>query len=202
MSQNPLLILLMIGAGVYIGWLWWEDMQSALREKVNPQALPGAVPTNRKAIIIACLGSLLLLAGETFGEYQLGVVAEQSHITVLFALNTLVAPIIEEIIFRGYMVINNRGRAIRWIGIVLASAIFAMLHPFLWVWDDGLVLTLTTKGAFSTIAAFTFSLWFYRVRFNRWNPSHSLLPCFAAHATKNLGVIMIKAAQGFLTGIW
>jgi hypothetical protein len=40
------------------------------------------------------------------------------------------------------------------------------------------------------------------VRFYRWNPAHSLLPCIAAHAAKNLGVIGIKAAQGFLVGWW
>jgi len=202
MSDNPLIIILMIGAGSYIGKLWWQDMRAAAARNAHPQALPGATPTTRKALLYACLGSLVLLAGETWGEYQFGVVAEQSHMTVLIALNTLIAPIIEEIIFRGYLVINNRGTTVRWVGIVAASAFFALIHPFLWVWDEGLTLTITTKGAFSTMAAFAFSLWFYSVRFSRWNSSHSLLPCIAAHATKNLGVIAIKAAQGFLTGWW
>ncbi len=192
----------MIGAGAYIGKLWWQDKCNAESGHAHPQALPGAAPTTRKALLYACLGSLILLAGETWGEYELGIVSEQSNMTVLFALNTLVAPIIEELIFRGYLVINNHGKTIRWLGIVVASALFALLHPLLWVWEDGLVLTLSVKGAFSTLAAFTFSLWFYSVRFSRWNRSQSLLPCIAAHATKNLGVIAIKATQGFLIGWW
>ncbi|MCF7687101.1 MAG: CPBP family intramembrane metalloprotease [Cephaloticoccus sp.] len=202
MSQNPFLLLLMIGGGLYIGKLWRDDLRSAAIGESHPQALPGATPCTRRALVTACLGSIVLLAGETWGEYRLGVVTEQSNMTVLFALNSLVAPIIEETIFRGYLVINGRGHAVRWLGIVVASALFALLHPFLWVWEDGLVFTLTIKGAFSTIAAFAFSLWFYHVRFARWNSRHSLLPCFAAHGMKNLGVIVIKAVQGFLTGWW
>jgi len=202
MSQNPFLLLLMIGGGLYIGKLWRDDLRSAATGASHPQALPGATPCPRRTLAIACLGSIVLLAGETWGEYRFGVVAEQSNMTVLFALNSLVAPLIEETIFRGYLVINGRGKVVRWAGIVVASALFALLHPFLWVWEDGLVFTLTIKGAFSTFAAFAFSLWFYHVRFARWNPHHSLLPCFAAHGMKNLGVIAIKAAQGFLTGWW
>jgi len=49
---------------------------------------------------------------------------------------------------------------------------------------------------------FAGSLWFYAVRFASWNPQRSLLPCFAAHAAKNLGVIAVKAAQGFVVGWW
>ena len=46
------------------------------------------------------------------------------------------------------------------------------------------------------------SLWFYAVRFFPLNPTRSLLPCVAAHATKNLGVIALKYAQGFGDGWW
>jgi hypothetical protein len=49
---------------------------------------------------------------------------------------------------------------------------------------------------------FVGSLWFYAVRFARFNPQRSLLPCFAAHAAKNLGVIIIKLLQGHLVGAW
>lgn len=202
MTENPLLLFLMIAAALYVAKLWREDYRSGLAGNAHPQALPGATSAPKNAYTFAIIGSLLLLAGETWGEYQLNVVSEQSELTILLALYTLVAPIIEEIIFRGYLVINNRGTTIRWIGIVAASAIFALLHPFLWEWDEGFTLTLTAKGAFSTAAAFTFSLWFYAVRFAGWNPRHSLLPCFVAHATKNLGVIAIKAAQGYVVGWW
>jgi membrane protease YdiL (CAAX protease family) len=202
MTDNPLLLLLMIGAAGYLGKLWWSDLRQAQAGAPNPQALPGAVSAPARAFVIATAGSVLLLAGETWGEYALGITSEQSTITVLFALNTLGAAIIEELIFRGYLVIDKRGAGLRWLGIIAASAVFALLHPFLWSTENGFHLTLTVKGAFSTGAAFVFSLWFYYVRFARWNPSHSLLPCIIAHATKNLGVIGIKAAQGFLVGWW
>lgn len=192
----------MIAAAVYLGRLWWSDLRQARAGKPNPQALPGAFPAPRRAIVIATAGSLLLLAAETWGEYQLGITGEQSTITVLFALNTIGAAIIEELIFRGYLVVEKRGAMLRWAGIIAASAVFALLHPFLWSWEDELQLTLTLKGAFSTGAAFAFSLWFYYVRFAAWNPRQSLLPCVAGHAAKNLGVIAIKAAQGFLVGWW
>lgn len=202
MTDNPLLLLLMIGAAGYIGKLWFADYRAQQTGAPNPQALPGAKPAPRGILLLACAGSLMLLAGETWGEYRLGISGEQSTITVLFALNTLGAAIIEELIFRGYLVINGRGNAMRWAGIVGASAVFALLHPFLWRWEDSFELTLTVKGAFSTTAAFVFSLWFYFLRFSRGNPQHSLLPCIAGHATKNLGVIAIKAAQGFVVGWW
>ena len=47
-----------------------------------------------------------------------------------------------------------------------------------------------------------FTLWFYAVRFWPLNPTRSLLPCVAAHAAKNLGVLAVKAAQGHVSGWW
>tara|TARA_R110002111_G_scaffold146224_3_gene212881 strand:+ start:423 stop:1001 length:579 start_codon:yes stop_codon:yes gene_type:complete len=192
----------MTAAAIYVAKIWHDDFRMEQAGTAHPQALPGATSAPRSAYIIAILGSLVLLSLETWGEYRLDIVSEQSELTILLALYTLVAPIIEEIIFRGYLVINNRGATMRWIGIVAASAIFALLHPFLWEWNEGLNLTLTAKGFFSTSAAFVFSLWFYTVRFTRWNARHSLLPCFVAHGCKNLGVIAIKAVQGYVVGWW
>jgi membrane protease YdiL (CAAX protease family) len=111
--------------------------------------------------------------------------------------------VVEEIIFRGFLVIDKRGKFAVWAGVGGASVLFAALHPFLWDWVDGkLTWTFTPKGWFSTAAIFAGSLWFYFVRFARFNPTRSLLPCFAAHAAKNLGVIGVKAVQGHLVGWW
>jgi membrane protease YdiL (CAAX protease family) len=52
------------------------------------------------------------------GEIQLGLDQEQSEITLLFGIYTLVAAIIEEVIFRGYIVINDRGPVARWAAIL------------------------------------------------------------------------------------
>jgi hypothetical protein len=86
---------------------------------------------------------------------------------------------------------------------VAASLVFAALHPFLWQsGEKGFALTLNTKGWFSTGAVFATSLWLYAARFGKWNPAQSLLPCFAAHAAKNVGVVAIKAATGYMGGAW
>lgn len=201
MNDQPLLLLLMTAAGLYLAKLWWDDCRAA-RDHPHPRALPGATTAPPRIIVLGVAGAAILLALETFGEIRLGLSGQQSHVTGLFSVYTLVAAVIEEIIFRGYIVITRHGAAWRWAGIIAASGLFALLHPFLWHWEAGLSLTLTPKGFFSTLMVFLDSLWFYWLRFSRWNPRQSLLPCFAAHAGKNLGVIAIKAAQGFLTGWW
>lgn len=197
--NNPWLILLMIGVGCYVAKLWRDDLR-----KPHSGALPGASLPPRRAMWIAIAGALLILGLETLGESALGLTAEQSKMTWLFALYSLLAaPVVEELIFRGYLVIEGKGKMALWAGVVVASLLFAVLHPFLWKWDDaGFALTLTTKGWFSAATVFAMSLWLYVARFAAWNPSHSLLPSVAAHAAKNAGVILIKASTGYMGSLW
>lgn len=203
MNDHPILLLLMLSIGSYVGLLWCSDYLAARKGAPNRGALPGSVPCGAKALGIAISGALSILALETYFEVRLDLAAEQSRITILFGAYTLVAAFIEELIFRGYLVIDNKSPAARWTAALAASVLFAALHPFLWQWDDdGFRWMLNTKGWFSTLVVFMSSLWFYTVRFASFNPTHSLLPCIAAHAAKNLGVIVIKAAQGFVAGWW
>ena len=154
-------------------------------------------------MLVAVAGALLLLAVETGGESALGLTAQQSRMTGLFALYTLAAAFAEELVFRGYLVVEHRGRVALLAGIIGASAGFALLHPFLWDWRDGsLSFHGGTKAWFSTVMIFAGSLWFYAARFMPSNPTRSLLPCVAAHVAKNLGVFAIKYAQGFVSGWW
>ena len=201
--QNPLLLLLLTAAAIYLAKLWRDDLRAAQAGAANPRAFPGAAPASVRAVAIAMAGAIVLVTAETLGELRLGLAAQQSHITWLFGAYTLAAAVIEELIFRGWLVIEGRGRAALWAGVVGASVVFAALHPFLWRWDDaGFALTLTTKGWFSAAAVFAASLWFYAARFAPWNPARSLLPCFAAHAAKNLAVLAVKFAQGYVVGWW
>lgn len=202
-QENPLLLAGMIAGAGYLIKLWRDDYGAAQRGAPNARAFPGAVPAGGRVIALAVLGSLLLLAAETGGEQVLGLTTQQSRMTVLFGLYTLAAAFIEELIFRGYLVVENRGRGALLAGIVGASLGFALLHPFLWEWKEGsLEFHPGAKGWFSTAMIFAGSLWFYAVRFLPANPAHSLLPCIAAHAAKNLGVFVIKYAQGFVDGWW
>jgi len=201
MSSSPGLIIVMLIAGVYVSKLWWIDYLAHQRGEIIRGALPGATPTTRRAVLVAVTGALLILAAETWGEIKLGLSEEQSEITVLFGCYTLVAAVIEEVIFRGFLVVTDRGALVKWGAVLAASLLFAAIHPFLWLWEEGVwTWTLTAKGWFSTAAVFAGSLWFYTVRFLPSNPSQSLLPCFAAHAAKNLGVFLIKGVQGFVVG--
>lgn len=201
--NHPLLLVLLTLAGLHLARLWRSDLRRAGTAAAPANPLPGATPAPRAAIIIAVAGSLFLLGAETAGEVWLGIADQQSRMTWLFALYSVAAaPVIEELIFRGFLVIEHHGRRALWAGAVAASAAFALLHPFLWQWnDDGFRLTLTTKGAFSSATLFVTSWWLYVARFAAWNPNHSLLPCFAAHAAKNAGVVIIKAATGFMAAL-
>lgn len=199
----------MLGVGLYVANLWLGDFRARRSGAPHANALPGANSAPPRAIVIAAIGGLLIVTAETLGEKTLGIAGKQSSMTGLFAAYTLVAAVIEEIIFRGFIVIEKRGTRALWASIIVASLLFTAIHPFLWTWEGAmpwsgghLFWTADLKGWFSSAAVFVASLWFYFVRFARFNPEHSLLPCFAAHATKNLGVIVIKAAQGFLIGWW
>lgn len=202
--NSPLLLVLMTVAGIYVGKLWLEDLRAARAGKANPRAFPGAVGTPRRAVVIAVAGAIVILAAETAGEIRLGLADQQSRMTWLFALYSVAAaPLIEELIFRGWIVVEHRGRALMWTAAVGASVLFAALHPFLWQWDDaGFTLTPDAKGWFSTATVFAASLWLYSARLAAWNPQRSLLPCFAAHAAKNLGVVGVKLSAGFMGGLW
>ncbi len=201
--DNPWLLAGMILAGGVVAKWWGDDYRAARRGAPAPQSFPGATPASGRTLFIAAGGALILLAGETAGEHALGLTAQQSQVTVLFGLYTLVAAFGEELVFRGYLVVENRGRAALIAGMVGASLGFALLHPFLWDWEGGVLkLHCDTKAWFSTAAVFAGSLWFYAVRFLPMNPTRSLLPCIIAHLTKNLGVFAIKYVQGFVNGWW
>ncbi|MFT3784053.1 MAG: CPBP family glutamic-type intramembrane protease [Nibricoccus sp.] len=209
MQNESLQHLIMLGIGLVASKLWLDDYRRQRRGESLSRAIPGALPSTTRSVVIASLGGIAIVSAETWGESALGLTGEQSTITILFAIYTLVAAIVEEIVFRGYIVITKKGPATVAASALGASVIFAALHPFLWKWTGGMpwadgkiVLTFGAKGWFSTGAVFISSLWFYYVRFARFNPQQSLLPCFAAHASKNAGAIIAKAFQGFISGFW
>lgn len=208
MTDSPLIVLLLFAGALYLAHLWLSDLRAARAGRPNPNALPGASPASLIAISVAILGAFALVGLETGGEIALGVSDQQSDITAFFLLAMIGAGIIEEVVFRGYLVITSRTRAILWASVVGFSLLFALAHYqyYTEVPEDGgftdLSLQLDPKAAWSLLLLFLNSLWFYFVRFFPLNPSHSLLPCFAAHIASNLGVFFVKAAQGHVTSFF
>lgn len=188
--------LLYFGAGLVVLVLWIRDTWEG-----RGQGFPGAYPARGRLLLLAAAGGLGLTLLETFGEGILGISGEQATLPARSLLPLLGAAVVEEVVFRGYLVATGRGRTVLVGSIIFFSALFALLHPYLWSWEDGgFSWQVTTKTVFTTTFLFLGSLWFYTVRFAFGNDRHSLLPCFVAHATANASVWVVKLLQGHLTG--
>ncbi|MEX0322858.1 MAG: CPBP family glutamic-type intramembrane protease [Puniceicoccaceae bacterium] len=208
MFDSPLMILVFCAAALYCLKIWREDYLSARRGSPNPRALPGATGVPAIAIWVGVIGAILLVLLETAGEIHLGVSSQQTTIPAIALLSMLAAGIIEEIIFRGYIIIDKRGTNMLIASAMVFSLIFALLHYqyYTEIPEDGnwrdMSLVIDSKSLWSLFLLYLNSLWFYTVRFFRLNPQHSLLPCFAAHIASNFAVFMVKLAQGHVVGWW
>ena len=202
------MIRVMAGLTLWLGKLFLEDLQAAAKGTPHPRALPGAVGAPLKAYWLGLGGTILLLGLAISGEYALGVVEQQSDITAMFLIAMLCAGLIEEVLFRGFLVVRNRGRRAFLAGVIGCSLFFAALHVQYYTqvpegapwWQFEWKLTL--HAGWTLFMLFLHSLWFYAVRFAPWNPARSLLPCFVSHAGLNLGVFLTKLAQGHVTSLW
>jgi membrane protease YdiL (CAAX protease family) len=198
-QDGPLLGLALLACAIWISKLWLDDYRS--REKARPGALPGATACTREALWIASMGALGILLLETLCEKVVGLDAEQSTIAWHFLAAMVAAAVLEELVFRGYLVVSGKGRALLIGSAAGFSLLFALAHPYLWTFDGeaGLALHFDSDKAWLTTSFLFFkSLWFYYARFASWNPRHSLLPCVVAHLAINLATFVIKAGQGYV----
>ena len=201
MNESPFMILLYVGVAAYVGYMYWGDYQSnQLLVQPDPRGMPGATSARWGLFVIGVIGALLILAAETGGEIALGIAAEQSEMVWYLVFAILGAGIVEEIIFRGYLVVDGKGRAALIGSCFGFSLIFAIIHGHFWSNEEGQAFawTFTTKAFFTTGILLANSLWFYALRFGPWNKNRSLFPCMLAHAASNLGVFCVKWAQGFI----
>ena len=193
----------------YFLWLWYGDLKQAKAGNTVKGAMPGASLCGYGLLVLGIGGALLLVALETGGEYLLQIVEEQQTLKLTFLASMLGAAIVEEVIFRGYLVVQTKGTLILWMSILGFSLLFALIHPYLWHYDMGdarfwelseheWAWQFNSKGYFSTAFVFLNSIWFYALRFMPMNATRSLLPCFIAHATSNLAVFAVKAVQGYV----
>ena len=201
MNESPFMVLLYVGVAAYVGYMYWGDYQSnQASEQPDPRGMPGATSASWGLYGIGVIGALLILAAETGGEIALGIASEQSEMVWYFVFAILGAGIVEEVIFRGYLVVDSKGRTALIGSCVGFSLIFAIIHGHFWSNEEGQAFawTFTTKAFFTTGILLANSLWFYALRFGSWNKNRSLFPCMLAHATSNFGVFAVKWAQGFV----
>ena len=206
MNQDPLTIVFVTVVSVFVLKLWLADYWRHKSGAPDARALPGATSVGSRVLVFGTLVAVSLVLVETWGEYRLGLTDKQSSVTWLFLLGMLSAGFIEELIFRGFLVIDGRGRRLLVASILGFSALFALLH-FHWIdWkglDAGLVeFRFTPAAAWWTLLLFLNSLLFYWLRFCRWNPKRSLVPCFVAHIASNVAVFLVKLAQGFVVAVY
>lgn len=205
MNDSPLILILFFAGCCYLGKIWFDDFRAYQTGNPNPNELPGARPAKTWWILIAILGSIGIVALETGGEYAIGVSGEQSDIAAIFLLAMLAAGFLEELVFRGYLVVQNRGRAALLASIFAVSLLFSLGHvqyyteiPEEGAWYN-FEFSITAGAAWTLFILFINSLWWYALRFLPPNPSRSLLPCFAAHISSNLAVFAVKGFQGHIT---
>ncbi len=201
MNESPFMVLLYVGVAAYVGYMYWGDYQSnQASQQPDPRGMPGATSASWGLYGIGVIGALLILAAETGGEIALGIASEQSEMVWYFVFAILGAGIVEEVIFRGYLVVDSKGRAALIGSCVGFSLIFAIIHGHFWSNEEGQAFawTFTTKAFFTTGILLANSLWFYALRFGPWNKNRSLFPCMLAHAASNFGVFAVKWAQGFV----
>ena len=202
--------VLYVGIAAYVVYLYRSDFLAEKSGQPKPGALPGATPAPASLYFIGIVGALLILVIETAGEVLLGISDEQRTMSWFFIFSILGAGVVEEVVFRGFLVVENRGRAVLVASCVGFSLLFALLHPFLWsfnypeataiwkFWRADFELILTPKAVFTTAILFLNSLWFYALRFGSWNENRSMFPCMLAHSVSNLGVYLVKYVQGYV----
>lgn len=198
MNENPIMILLYVGIAAYVGNMYWGDYNAHQAGAPRGSAMPGATPMDWTVALVGVIGAWVILANETAGEILLGVSSEQTEMVWYYVFAIVAAGIVEEVIFRGFLVVENKGKAALIASCVGFSLLFAVIHPYLWSNEDGFELTLTAKGFLSTGILFVNSLWFYALRFGPWNKTRSIFPCMLAHAASNFGVFAVKFWQGYV----
>lgn len=118
---------------------------------------------------------------------QLGPEPTLAAVMQLAGVAVLVGPLLEEVVFRGLLqtlLIDILGRRFRWTAVLIAAAVFAVIHagPVSWHGWPGLFVLGVVLG------------WLYE-------RTGSLLPCYLAHALFNaaniaVAVGMSRAAAG------
>lgn len=202
-----------IGMFAIAAWLfkmWLGDLREfRLTGKPRKGEFPGARPASKWLIGLGVFLGLILLTNITMEEIVAGEVEAQTKVSFLAVFSWIGAAFVEELIFRGYLIVDNRGQFALWSSAIFFSLLFMIFHPFFWdytipeggsIFDASFTFDFTTKAVRDSANVFASSIIFYALRFCPQNKMRSLIPCIAAHLSYNLGVFFVKAGQGFV--VW
>ncbi len=203
MQSDPVVAIIFFAIAAYLFKMWLDDTISYEKTgDLKKGAFVGLGFVGLPLVGFAIVVSLGLLGVQCVGESYFGIVQEQSTIGYFAILTFSAAAFIEELVFRGYFVVDKTKLSL--VASILGfSLIFALAHPFLWDFSDEtgsyvFSFDFSFKAFYYTFFIFLNSIFFYLLRFNKFNPKRSLLPCFTAHLAYNVGVYVIKLAQGFV----
>ncbi len=207
-QDAPIFSIFSLAIAAYLFYMWYGDFRHFNKTaELRKGAFEGASNAPTKLIVLGIASALILLLCVTFIEKIVGVEASQTKVAPWALLSWIAAAFVEELIFRGYLVVKNKGNLVLWCSIIFFSFVFAAGHPFLWdyqipenssIYEGVWTLNLTSQALISTLAIFSCSILFYSLRFARSNVNRSILPCILAHVSYNCGVFVVKMIQGFL----
>lgn len=192
--------ILSVAAAAIVIFFWATDYRRWKSGAPFERALPGATGASWKLVRLSVLVSIGIAAVQILGEYALGVTGTLSPIPAYLILPLLGAGIVEELIFRGYLVIEKKGRRTMIVSIVFFSIASALVHGHLLAKVDyGFRMTFAPASIWWTLILVVNSLWWYTVRFLPSNKDKSLLPCFAGHMASTLVIFLVRMVQGCVT---
>lgn len=209
-QDDALYSVAMFAAAAWLFKMWVCDLRAFLADgKGRRGEFPGARPAGLGLAAAGVACGLVLLSGITLAEIASGEVGEQAKVSFWALFSWIGAAFVEELVFRGYLVVENRGRVALWGGVFAFSLLFALCHPFFWnfsvpeggaLFDGSFSADFSAKAFRDSANVFVSSVAFYALRFCPQNAARSLIPCVAAHLAYNVGVFCVKAAQGFV--VW
>jgi uncharacterized protein len=183
-------VLIVWLTNAYPGWvraIGFSEKGQRLRE-VRFGLLAGPVVYLFVAFLVA--GILSVVFKEISGQESTAPdqVASQSLSTagwlISVAFAVVVAPITEELLFRGLLFRSIRDRAGFWVGAIVSAVVFGLAHYEPDAWQNTLLLQSTMVFTGLALA------WIYQRRGN-------LLPCIAAHMMFNaIGITLIFTFRG------
>jgi membrane protease YdiL (CAAX protease family) len=197
--MEPLSIVLCAVAALVVGGIWVKDYLAWRSGKPFERALAGATGAPARLILLSAAVSAAIMAVETACEHALGISKLAQPLPVILLVPTVCFALLEEILFRGYLVIQGKSRVALVTSIVIFSLIFAALHGHFLGWTadgKGFQLRLTPATILWSVSNLSFSLWWYAVRFLPSNKERSMLPVFAGRGAALLTLFLIDLATG------